>query len=226
MEPQPTKSIVLPIILSILVSAILFGGLGYYLANTKNATQVTSTTLADTTQTSIPTASATVTTSTDEALNWKTYTNTKYSYSIKYPTNWAYTESPDTKSGAGFRLATKSDNPENDFLTVYYSARPTNLSTMSFEDYVKIAAIQEIEGYKKLTKIQKVTTNSGIVGYTTYWQYTDHTGATLDSRPITYFPPSDGKLTGTIQISSNASELPSNPNEDHDKMVKTFSYTK
>ncbi len=39
MEPQ--KSIVLPLSLAILASAIVFGGLGYYLANGKNATETT-----------------------------------------------------------------------------------------------------------------------------------------------------------------------------------------
>jgi hypothetical protein len=91
MEPTPTKSLLLPVLLSILGSAVVFGGTGYYLGT---ATVVpTSTDTATQTTQATPTTKITVTTKAtatpDETANWKTYTNTKYGYSVKYPdTGW------------------------------------------------------------------------------------------------------------------------------------------
>jgi len=93
MEPQ--KSIVLPVVLAVLLSGVMFGGLGYYLANSQNAAETTTVTPTYTTQTTVTTQPTIVTTTstptstiaTDETASWKTYSNTKYSYSIKYPTN-------------------------------------------------------------------------------------------------------------------------------------------
>lgn len=96
MEPQ--KSIVLPVALAVLISAVVFGAGGYYLANNQNTNDTTTVTPTNTTQTTttakpstIPTIASTTTTSaTDETASWKSYANTKYSYNVKYPTNWEY----------------------------------------------------------------------------------------------------------------------------------------
>lgn len=85
-------SALVPIFLSALISALVFGGGAYYLGFTqgkKEATHTTSTAEPTTTATlvpatSLPSASLTP----DEIAKWKTYTNSKYSYSVKYPTDW------------------------------------------------------------------------------------------------------------------------------------------
>lgn len=45
--------------------------------------------------TTIPAATNSVTPNIDETADWKTYTNTKYGYSFKYPNSWNFMESPD-----------------------------------------------------------------------------------------------------------------------------------
>ncbi len=94
MEPQ--KSLVLPVSLAVLVSAVVFGGFGYYLANSKNAAETTTVTPTYTTQTTVTaqpttttsTSTPTSTTTTDETANWKSYTATKYGFSFKYANEW------------------------------------------------------------------------------------------------------------------------------------------
>jgi hypothetical protein len=87
MESQ--KSIILPMVLSVLLSAIIFGGLGYYLANSLNATNTTQSTTITSTATPTTVATAASSTSiTGETADWKTYTATKYGFSFKYANEW------------------------------------------------------------------------------------------------------------------------------------------
>lgn len=93
MEPQ--KSIVLPVTLAVLISAIVFGAGGYYLANSQSASKtatVTSTNTATTTK-STPTTATTSTTA--ATANWKTYTNNTYGFEVKYPTELTQSDSTD-----------------------------------------------------------------------------------------------------------------------------------
>ncbi len=90
MEPQ--KSIMIPVALTVLVSAIVFGGLGWYLASNQSvpATQTTATPVAQVSLTptakTTPTPTASTTTTPDPTVDWKAYENTAYYYSFKYPT--------------------------------------------------------------------------------------------------------------------------------------------
>src|SRR5687768_122511 len=92
MEPEPQKSIVLPIALSVFVSALVFGGLGYYLGMSKDSatTSVTPTATTASLATAIPATA-------DETANWKAWNN-KYGISLKYPTDWYLTERQITTS--------------------------------------------------------------------------------------------------------------------------------
>ncbi|MCL4416583.1 MAG: hypothetical protein M1365_07810, partial [Actinobacteria bacterium] len=58
-----------------------------------------------------------------------------------------------------------------------------------FEDYVKIAASKEIQGYDKLASIKKVETTEGVIGYETTWMVQSFRGGggPSESLPITYF---------------------------------------
>ncbi len=99
MEPQ--KSILMPIVLSVLVSGVVFGGVGYYIATThKINSPAILYTATPTTQTT-PTSAVSPTTS-----DSKVYSNTKLNFSINYPTGWEVKEysgevtfmSPQTKA--------------------------------------------------------------------------------------------------------------------------------
>lgn len=80
MEPQPQKSIVLPIAVTVLVSAIVFGGLGYYLADNQSTDTTTTVTPSQTTQAS-PTATPTSTTTT------KKVEGSRYTFNV--PATWS-----------------------------------------------------------------------------------------------------------------------------------------
>ena len=89
---EPNKTILLPVVLAILVSAVVFGGLGYYLANSKFSTETSTVSPTYTTQATVTTqpttavslSPATMATS-DQTADWKSYNNTNLGFSIKYP---------------------------------------------------------------------------------------------------------------------------------------------
>ncbi len=88
MEPQ--KSMVWPIVLSILGSAVVFGGSGYYLANIKNSPITSTVTSTYTTRTTVTTqpSIATIAVNSDTPVAKTSYTNTKYKYSFEYPSTF------------------------------------------------------------------------------------------------------------------------------------------
>ncbi len=94
MEPQVTHP-KLPMILAIGITAIIFGLGGYVIASMANTdsedlSTTTGKSTATTTSSASPTtkATATTTSSTDETKDWKTYSNTQYNFSFKYPSDW------------------------------------------------------------------------------------------------------------------------------------------
>jgi hypothetical protein len=92
MEPQVSHP-KLPMILAIGITAIVFGLGGYMIANmsttdSDDTATTSSTTTTSTTPTASPTTKATATTSTVDTKDWKTYTSSKYKFSIKYPSDW------------------------------------------------------------------------------------------------------------------------------------------
>lgn len=158
MEPQ--KSIILPVSLTLVISAIIFGSLGYYVASDKNATvtqtyttQTTATTqpAAKATSTSAATSNTSTTTNTDETANWKTYTNDKHGFSFKYPPEWKlYNDiplSPDV-FGAGpseeggealFQVIVSSETSAESYITdlkKYYETT-SNIKLVSDESVTK-----------------------------------------------------------------------------------------
>lgn len=155
------------------------------------------------------------TSTTDTVSSQKTYSNVKHSFSVSYPTTWTYREFPDTKDGAGFRLATSPDDLTGEFITVGYYGRSESAVNQTLEDYAKTFAINEIEGHDKLISADKVTTPSGIVGYLTKWQTSRGTST------ITVFPTSDGKTTGSIWITLQDSKYAT----EYETFIKTFSKT-
>lgn len=124
----------------------------------------------------------------DEISNWKTYTNTKLGYEIKYPNDWEYREYPSTQSGAGFRPANKPNDVQYEFINIDAKGTAESQYDIPFDEYVKTAAVQEIQNFEKLNSIEQVSANSGIKGYKTTWVYTSMTDNEKKiSFPITYF---------------------------------------
>ncbi len=137
-------------------------------------------------------------------LSWNTYTNTKHQYSIDYPTSWNKTESP---SGDGV-----SFNPQNsvktegmtDEITVYVGQKTMTENELTFEEYVKVAAIQEIQNYNKLASVEPIALSNGSVGYKTTWMVqsiVNNGSGESESAPITYFQ-IPGKPNSLLRVNS------------------------
>ncbi len=87
MDPQP-KSMVLPIAITVLISALVFGIGGYYLASSPSGTDTSSGVLTTPTAKTSASPTATATASTDATSGWKTYAATTYGYTFKYDPAW------------------------------------------------------------------------------------------------------------------------------------------
>ena len=138
-----------------------------------------------------PEKSATPSPSLTQTAELKTYTNTRYNFSIDYPSDWSYREFPDTKGGAAFNPIDKPGYPDNsDAITIYVGQKIGNYVDDPFEDYAKIAASVEIQDFGDLASFKKVTTADGVVGYETTWMvgpFLGREGEPSESLPITYF---------------------------------------
>lgn len=119
--------------------------------------------------------------------DWQTYKNTKFGYSVDYPGDWTFREFPDTQTGAGFRPLNSPEEIASECITVDERGTAGNEYNTSFDEYVKRAAIVEIQGYEKLNSITSVTATAGLVGYETTWIYRAIDGQEKNSLPITYF---------------------------------------
>lgn len=106
-------------ILLVILVAIAFGGAGYIygrngvtLVDTNGVDLLTATAVTST----VPSTSATIgiTTTADVAASWKTYTNSDYGFTFKYPINWEVRDqtSDNQKNNSSLKLLVGA-NPQN-----------------------------------------------------------------------------------------------------------------
>ncbi len=140
----------------------------------------------------------------------QTYVNAKFGYSIDYPSGWIFREFPDTQTGVGFRPPNSPAEIASECMTVDARGTAGNEENLPFAEYVKKAAVVEIQNYEKLDSLRSVTTTAGLVGYETTWIYRAFDGQEKISLPITYFesaktiPTESGQMKyKTIQIVLN-----------------------
>ena len=202
-EKTPTPKSSAPLLITVLVAVIVLAATGttfYFLGKIQNTNTST------VTPTTIPTTTAPLATA------WKTYSNTKYNYSIDYPSDWSFSEYPDSKSGASFDPLGKPSNSETSS-AISISAGKTllNYANQTLEEYAKIAG-KEIQNYDKLASIKKITTSNRAVGYETTWMIQPMTinGIPLtakesESLPITYFE-IPGNKTALVRVTLDRKE--------------------
>lgn len=135
----------------------------------------------------------------------KTYTNTKYGYSFMYPSDWTVLG---TASDATFGLVPSGATDAAISVDVSNMVQDDR-GVVSFAEYAKTAARNEIQNYTSLSTIKEITTTSGLVGYETTWKVVSMPGAgggSSVSDPMTYFPVpakyGTGMLTKRLQIAA------------------------
>ena len=93
----------------------------------------------------------TPTTTIDETANWKTYKNTKYNYSLKYPDNFFTTNSPEDKIVV-FYISSKEDNHKYERPQIYVQIHEkTTLTDIANTWAEGKKAVQEIYEESKIT---------------------------------------------------------------------------
>lgn len=165
------------------------------------------------------TATAAPSATPDSTANWKTYSNTKYNYSIKYPNNWSYQENANNTAFLG--PAPEDYAIGNKNILIQVIPRPQNYLNMPFDQYVKIAGIQEIQGYKSLSTINSITAADGTIGYITTWKVSPIIGSgEIETSPITYFSLPTNK-NADLEISLADTTII----DTYKEMLKTFQFT-
>ena len=94
----------------------------------------------------------------DEIANWKTYTNTKYGYSIKYPNDWDYVDTDDpTKLPTGTTIYSRGYYPERYpnviFFLKSFKDETTHLKQEDYQLSIKIGKGQGIDELEKITQV-------------------------------------------------------------------------
>jgi len=164
---------------------------------------------------------------------WLTYTNSKLGYQVQYSLDWTYYEFPDRGTGASFSPKTTPPGTKHILIVVDAVIPPEeyngqNIAAMSFEEYVRIAAITEIQGFEKLASIEKVEAQ-GVTGYVTTWEYQPILSATGEKKlelslPFAYFELNrtvEGRTYRALQIRLEDAAY----RADFDRLVRTVRLT-
>lgn len=203
--PQPAKrnlklSKWILILLAVLVVIIVVAGSTafYFLGKIRNANSIRP----------FPSLTSTFT----PAPTWKTYTNTKYNYTIEYPSDWSVREYSDSKEGAAFNPLDKPGYPNaSDAISISAGQKLGNYTDLTLDEYAKIAG-KEIQNYNKLASFKKIATDGGAAGYETTWMVQaitvmgrPPTEGESESLPITYFE-IPGNKTALVRATLNRKE--------------------
>lgn len=202
--PKLSKWLLIAILVALII-LVVGSTMFYFLGNTQNTGTVNST----------PTPTKTAT--------WKTYTNTKFNYTVDYPSDWTLREYSDSQEGAAFNPLNKPGYPDaSDAISISTGQKVGNYED-PLEEYAKVAATAEIQNYNSLASFKRVTTVNGIVGYETTWMVQPisvmgqpATQGKSESLPITYFE-IPGNKTSLVRVSLNRKE----DLETYEKMLLT-----
>ncbi len=123
-----------------------------------------------------------ITNSTDNLESWQTYQNEKFAYRVNYPNILTLREFSETGTGTDFM--SEGEDSVN-CITVSARTAAESKADVAFDEYVKEAAIQEIQGVTKLNSVEAINTDSGSV-YKTTWSYTPLGQTNIDYLAIAY----------------------------------------
>jgi len=217
--PENKKKIILWIIVAILATALGFFWIMGVIDNlqkiSNNVSQIKLPEI-QTPITGIPSAQ----TQNNQTSEWKTYKNDRYSFEIKYPSDWNFRE---YDSGVAFSPQNKlnENTTGNGSINIGFYKRGSNYCKIPFEDYVKIAGPSEIQNYESLNTIKGGLNDNGMEMYEITWNYNDFQGNGKISLPITYFD-TKPELCGEIEAFLNDN----NYSDIYNKIISTLNLTK
>lgn len=93
----------------------------------------------------------------------------------------------------------------------------TDFDKMPFDEYVKIAALDQIQNYDQLISIKPFVSDSGIRGYETYWKVLQTIPPEDFDKPADLYPP---HISGPIYYFQ-----PEKPRYDSEQPLKTISFS-
>lgn len=177
------------IAISIFVTIIVVGGGVYYFMNRQATddkaglqTQIDSLNkqVTDLKTTTTSTATTTIPVATDETASWKTYTNSTYGFSVKYPADWTTKEaggsnydksvvslaSPETT--AAFQAANGQEGAYSDDISIYYYASVADEAENKANSLGATTIDQLIQKNDAIKKIGS-TAIGGVAATDVYW---------------------------------------------------------
>lgn len=162
-----------------------------------------------------------ITTNSDSLVNeteWRTYTSSNMGFSIQYPSDWSYRE---LETGVSFYETIGGENIGEEPISVQVLNKSANGANLPFKDYVKTAAMNEIQNYVSLSSINPIKTSTGVSGYSTTWNVRSIGGNTelSESLPISYFE-IPGDNTATIQVTLDNDKYI----DIYERMISTLEY--
>jgi predicted secreted protein len=160
------------------------------------------------------------------------YENKEFDYSVLLPGGYAWREIPPDEPREGVELR-KGEG----MIDVRAMGAGTMYEKMPFDEYVKIAALSQIQNYEELVSIESFVSDYGIKGYKTYWEAGETVPPDEDREPemsivgpIYYFPLSQEKKSfghpvKTVMISYY--EYPNkkgNVPQDAEQIARSYRY--
>lgn len=154
------------IVLLIVASAVVFGGVGYLVGTTQSKS---SSSTASVTPSAVASkkASASATSTADATANWKTYTNDTYGFSFKYPSDWTATESTTFPSAL---ISIGIDTPSRKEANKCHGDGCDSPNSMAVRYYESIDKFNSEGGYSSLTDYLNGNTGSDTKKYSSYNQ--------------------------------------------------------
>lgn len=209
-------------ILLIILVAIAFGGAGYlYGINAgKTLTSATKTVTATASATSSKTAVASATSTADVTASWKTYSNTKYGYSVKYPASAKYTEiSPTGTSGPDLGYIVDFDGVNG--ITIRIEAQKNTLGSKTLSEFVNTS------GSPMNVTDRKIFSEIMVNGAPAY-KYIDYlNGSSTDKKTGSTILLLSGDYYYQIETGSQYTpEFTKDLENKFDQFVSTFQFTK
>lgn len=140
----------------------------------------------------------------------KTYHNQFMGFKVTYPAKYEIKE----YRSAGMQLSAELKSKE-ETIDIRIGGAGTMYAEMPFDQYVKIAAIDQIQNYDQLISIKPFVSDSGVRGYETYWKALQTVPPEDFDKPKDLYPP---YISGPIYYFQ-----PQEPKYDGHQPLKTIS---